>query len=140
MLIGRNFYVYKSSDYQSLKGITYEEISYLNGRLNGISKAFMGSSLDFTLNMGSNGPKDIGYYQKGKLVVSTTFLPNYKEYSYEFENGVNLTLKKVDENLASVSYHINEMKKNLSSNSFESYLENSKKAFEFHIRVINSRV
>jgi hypothetical protein len=36
----------------------------------------------------------------------------------------------VDENLASVSYHINEMKKNLSSNSFESYLENSKKAFE----------
>jgi hypothetical protein len=127
-LKGRDFYSYRGSDYQSLKGITYEELNFLNGQLNGVSKAYLGNVLDFAMNIGTSGPKEISYYQNSKLVYVTTFLPNYKEYSYEFDNGVNLTLKKVDENLISISNYIVEMKKSLSQNDFDIFLENSKKA------------
>lgn len=127
-LKGRDFYSYRGSDYKSLKGITYEELNFLNGQLNGVSKAYLGNVLDFAMNIGTSGPKEISYYQNSKLVYVTTFLPNYKEYSYEFDNGVNLTLKKVDENLISISNYIVEMKKSLSQNDFDIFLENSKKA------------
>ena len=99
-LIGRNFYSYLGQDYQSLNGITIEEISLLNSKLIGISKAYIGSKLDYVINVGSNGPKEISYYQNGSLVITTTFLPNFSEYSYEFANGVNLTLRDLDNKIS----------------------------------------
>jgi len=98
-LIGRGFYTYKDSTYTSLKGITFEEISFANGVLNGISKAYKDDILDFAMNIGASGPKEISYYQNSKLVYITTFLPNYKEYSYEFDNGINLTLQALDQKI-----------------------------------------
>ncbi len=95
-LIGRSLYQYKNNDYQALKNITYEEIGIANGQLNGAVKCFQNSDLDFSLNIANGNPKEISYYQNGKLVKSLYFLPNYKTYEYEFENGVNLTLKSLD--------------------------------------------
>ncbi len=62
--------------------------------------------------MSSTGPKEISYYQNGKLVKTTTFLPNYEEYSYEFENGVNLTLQEL-------TNKINELNTALSAGNFD---------------------
>lgn len=95
-LIGRSNYDYRGSEYQSLRGITNEELTFSNGQLNGMSKTYIGSQVDFTMNIGSSGPKEISYYQSGKLVKTTTFLQDKSEYSFEFENGVNLSLQELD--------------------------------------------
>jgi hypothetical protein len=99
-LIGRSNYNYRGSEYQSLRGITYEEITFTNGIFNGVSKCFIGTQLDFSMNIAANFPKEISYYQGGKLVMTTTFLQDHSEYSFEFENGDNLTLKELDVRLA----------------------------------------
>lgn len=91
--------------------INYEEISFLNGEIFGVTKCFVGDKVKFDFDIGESGPKQISYYQEGKLIKQTTFsyiedavklpfgykeVPNLKEYSYEFENGVNITLKKLE--------------------------------------------
>lgn len=96
VLIGRSQYQYKNNDYQALKNITYEEISIANGQLNGAIKCFQNDNLDFSLNIINGNPKEISYHQNGKLVKTLYFLPNYKTYEFEFENGVNLSLKSLD--------------------------------------------
>ena len=98
-LIGRSSYNYRGSEYQSLRGITNEELTFSNGQLNGISKTFIGTQVDFTLNIGPSGPKEISYYQNGSLVKTTTFLPNNVEYSYEYKGNINLTLQELDERI-----------------------------------------
>ena len=102
-LIGRDYYTYKDSTYTSLKGITYEEISFANGTLNGISKAYIGNQLDLALNMSNNVGKDISYYQNGALVLSTFFPTNNIPYYYEYENGTNITLKVINDVLAQLN-------------------------------------
>jgi hypothetical protein len=99
-LIGRDYYSYKDSTYHALKDITYEEVSFSNGKLNGNSKCFNGNQLRMSLNLVNNLPKEISYYQNGELVLTTTFLPNRKEYSFEFDKGVNLTLKELDKKIS----------------------------------------
>ena len=112
-LIGRDFYTYKDSTYASLKGITYEEISFSNGVLNGISKAYKGNQLDLALNMSNNVGKDISYYQNGSLVLSTFFPANESPYYYEYENGTNLTLKVISD----ILNELNTIEKNIKSYS-----------------------
>jgi len=96
-LIGRANYTYRGSDFQALKGITYEEASFVNGQLNGVSKCFIGNQLDFTLTMGTSGPKEIGYYQGGKLIEIVFFPVGAYPFQYEYENGKNLTIKVIED-------------------------------------------
>jgi hypothetical protein len=98
-LIGRNFYQYKNNDFEALQNIAYEEISLANGQLNGVVKCFQNNNLDLSLNLSNGDPKEISYHQNGKLVKTLYFLPNYKTYNYEFENGVNLTLQELDKKI-----------------------------------------
>ena len=122
-LIGRSFYQYKNNDYQALKSITYEEIGIANGQLNGSIKCFQNSDLDFSLNIINGNPKEISYHQNGILVKTLYFLPNYKTYNYEFENGVNLTLQELDKK-------INEGNSSLKSGNYDqaiSVFENAAK-------------
>jgi competence protein ComGF len=103
VLIGRDYYTYKDSTYTSLKGITYEEISFTNGFLNGVSKAYRGNQLDIALNLSNNTGKDISYYQNGTLVLSTFFPASESSYYYEYENGTNLTLKVINDVMAQLN-------------------------------------
>ena len=102
-LIGRDYYTYKDSTHASLRGITYEEISFAGGSLNGVSKAYKGNQLDLALNMNNNTSKDISYYQNGTLVMSTFFPSNESPYYYEYENGANLTLKVINDVMAQLN-------------------------------------
>lgn len=119
-LNGKNIYTYLDKSFKSLLGITYEELTFKNGHLFGFTKCYNGNALEFTVNMRFEGPEEIGYYQDGKLVKSVYILRNNQEYSYEFKNGVNLTLQNLET-------QIKESKSYLNSGNFDmaiSILEN----------------
>jgi hypothetical protein len=118
-LKGRDFYTYRGSDYQSLKGITTEELNFLNGHLNGVTKAYAGGSLDFMLNIGTAGPKEIAYYQKGQLVKTTTYYPDLSSYDYEFINGENITLKEINQVVLNLTNIEKNAKKHFTSGNYE---------------------
>ena len=124
-LIGRSYYTYKGGEYQALKGISFEEITVANGQLSGVSKCFQGGNLDFALTISNSKPKEIAYYQSGKLVKTTTFLPDYKEYSYEFENGSNLTLKALDAAISEGNKYLSNQNFDLALTTFETARKNN---------------
>ena len=124
-LIGRSYYTYKGGEYQALKGISFEEITVANGQLSGTSKCFQGGNLDFALTILNSKPKEIAYYQSGKLVKTTTFLPDYKEYSYEFENGSNLTLKALDATISEGNKYLSNQNFDLALTTFETARKNN---------------
>jgi hypothetical protein len=107
----RNNYTYKGMAYQCLTNVNLEELNYTNGKLNGVCKAYNDKLTDVSITFGSGTVlKDISYFQNGKLVKTTYFPSDYNpyvnvysnsvlnlnDYSYEFENGVNITLKELD--------------------------------------------
>lgn len=97
-LNGRDRFNYRGSALQVLQNITHEDLFFANGQLSGVNSAFNQSNLDFIIKIHSN-EKELNYFQNGKLVLKTVFLYDGKEYSYEFDNGVNLTLQSLDEEI-----------------------------------------
>lgn len=120
----RDQYTYKANNYQALENIDYEELSFQNGKLNGTSKSFSQGKQSFQILMNLRNeevtnsynkkeiltypePKEISYFQEGKLVKTIYFfptcsncIPDFDTYEYEFENGVNNTLKALDQKIA----------------------------------------
>lgn len=97
VLKGVNSYTYRNADYEALNNITYEELSFSNGKLNGISKCFQHSTLAFSLNMSYGISKELSYYQNGKLAKTMYYPTNGNPYYYEFDNGKNLTLQIIND-------------------------------------------
>jgi hypothetical protein len=118
-LIGRDYYIYKDSTFQALKEITYEEVSFNNGQLNGVSKCYKGSQIDLSLNMVNNSVKEISYYQGGSLVQTTFFPVNERNYYYEYENGTNITLKVINDVLAKLNVMESNIKAYTKSKNYE---------------------
>jgi hypothetical protein len=96
-------YEYKSKKYNALENSVYQELNFLEGSLNGMSKAFNGPNLLFSLraNIEDKITDEISFYQEGKLVKTIYISKGFtaegdciieNDFSYEFENGVNLTL------------------------------------------------
>jgi hypothetical protein len=109
-LFRRNQYLYKGVQYFALSDdVNYEEISFLDGSLHGGSKCFKDTIIDFSVMYELGVVREINYFKQGELVKKTTFVTKgngeilpfgyeeKSEYSYEYENGINLTLKKLDE-------------------------------------------
>jgi hypothetical protein len=105
-------YTYKNNYYTTLEGVNVEELNYSKGELNGVNRALRDNVIDITITI-KGMTKDISYYQMGKLVKTTYYPDDYRDYynplepggmglnlndySYEFENGINLTLKMLEE-------------------------------------------
>jgi hypothetical protein len=124
-LKGRNFYTYKNAPYQSLQNITSEDVTTTNGQLSGVSKAYNGSKLDFTVSMNPSSPKEVAYYQNGGLVKTLNFLSASKTYEYEFENGVNLSLKALDNINKEGNAYVQSGSYDLAISTFENALKNN---------------
>jgi hypothetical protein len=113
VLFRRNHYLHKGIQCFALSDdVNHEEISFLEGGLHGVSKCFKDTIIDFSIFFETGVVKEVNYYKQGELVKKTSFITkakgeglpfgykdnsDFSEYSYEFENGVNLTLKKLDE-------------------------------------------
>jgi hypothetical protein len=91
-------YLYRNEEFYALRNITIEELNFVDGKLIGKSSAFFNNEIDFSMDMSFDGVRTIEYYQNGKLVVSMSFIGYFAGdyYLYEFENGVNLTLKELE--------------------------------------------
>jgi hypothetical protein len=102
---------YKGIDYSNFRNSTYEEVTLKNGVINGV-KLFNQKTPLCTYTILPNGFTQIDYYNDGKLVRSD-FYDSKVRYHYEFENGVNLSfrdlenrIKKADAELANKNYDL----------------------------------
>lgn len=108
-------YTFKDQTYECLSNINIEELNFSKGKLIGTCRAFRDNVIDFSITIKERENsyiRDISYYQNGKL-VNTTYYPddyndyfnpyepgsklNLNDYSYEFENGINITLKGLEQ-------------------------------------------
>jgi uncharacterized protein (TIGR02145 family) len=118
-------YSYKGDQYKSLQNITLEELNFLNGSFHGLNKCYNSSNLDFTFNAFQGNSKDFSYFQNGKLVKTKTRLNDGKFYEYEFENGINLTLKELDKKIEKGKEYIKSGNYDLAISEFENALKNN---------------
>jgi hypothetical protein len=118
-LKGMDFYEYKGTKYFGLNNIKYEEISFKNGKLNGVSKCFDGENLVFQVSFLENTPKEVAYFQNGKLVRVNNFKLDGSMFYYEFENGTNLTLKFINDELLKLSNIETRIKSLTKENKFD---------------------
>jgi len=94
---------YKGQEYSNYKEKNIEELTFKNGMLNGI-KLFNGKIPLFSGV--ENGTKfENNYYLNGKL-VKTDFRDGDNYYSYEFENGVNLSFLQLEETIKNADYEL----------------------------------
>ena len=114
-LVGRNQYSYKGADLEAFDGANYEELKYINGAFEDI-KIYKDKSLLASFKFNTNGYiSEANYYSNGKIVHSDFTDTNGNYYSYEFENGINLSFKELDNK-------INNADKELASNDFDNAL------------------
>ncbi|MFN5319784.1 MAG: hypothetical protein ACK5CY_13170, partial [Bacteroidia bacterium] len=99
---GRESFQYSYEKINSLEIVDQEEITYKNGRLGGIQKCFKGRTIMWSLEITDNNQWKYSYYFEGLLVKTITYTSQQDSYEYDFKNGVNLTLKELDEKIERV--------------------------------------
>lgn len=128
---------YKGIEYSNFRNSTYEEVTLKNGVINEV-KLFNQKTPLCSYTILPNGFTQIDYYNDGKLVRSD-FYDSKVRYHYEFENGVNLSfrdlenrIKKADAELANKNYDL----------AIDMYLKDCKndypKSIPLNIRIQNS--
>ena len=80
----------------------YEEITFLSNNLNGTQRAYIGKIPIFTIDY-SNGELygKATLYEKGKVIKIYSFSNGKMEYYYDFKDGINLSLKQLDDKIKS---------------------------------------
>ena len=88
---------YKNNKYQSIEGSTFEELTFKNNEIQEI-KVFKDNNLQTQLKFSSgySNLNEASYFINGKLVLTDFMQFASKLYSYEFEDGVNLSLKQLE--------------------------------------------
>ena len=90
-------FVYKGEYYANYKEANVEEITLKNGEISNV-KLYNGKNLLLTGNYNGSASSECSFYLNGKL-VRTNYSDKKGYYFYEFENGVNLSLKELEEKI-----------------------------------------
>lgn len=96
-------YQYQGNTFDALANCNYLELNFAKGILNGMNKAFKDKQLQFSIDANKDNEitDEISYYKDGKLLKTIYISKGFtadgecivnKDFAYEFENGVNLTL------------------------------------------------
>ena len=88
---------YKGEYYANYKEANVEEITLKNGEISNV-KLYNGKNLLLTGNYNGSASSECSFYLNGKL-VRTNYSDKKGYYFYEFENGVNLSLKELEEKI-----------------------------------------
>ena len=111
-------YEYQGKTLDALATCNNQELNFAKGILSGINKAYKDKQLQYSIDANKNNEitDEISYYKDGKL-VKTIFVSKEctsdgncivnKDFFYEFENGENITLKKLDQELSILKGSIN---------------------------------
>ena len=106
-------YEYQGNTIDALATCNYQELNFAKGILNGINKAYKDKQLQYSIDANKDNEitDEISYYKDGKL-VKTIFISKEcasdgncivnKDFVYEFENGVNLTLNNLDKEISKI--------------------------------------
>lgn len=105
---------YKGEYYANYKDANVEEITLKNGEISNV-KLYNGKNLLLTGNYNGSASSECSFYLNGKLVRTNNSDKN-GYYSYEFENGVNLSLKNLEDK-------IKEADSELSKKNFDKAIE-----------------
>jgi hypothetical protein len=97
---GRESFQYDYEEINALEGIDQEEISFKNGTFGGTTKCYKGRKLVWSLEIKDDGEWKYSYYIDGGLAKIITYTSKDSYYEYEFRNGINLTLKELDETIS----------------------------------------
>lgn len=85
-------FTYEMKTFSSLDNYEYEVLNYKNNLLDGTQKIFSTKGLNYELNISNQVKQFEKYYSDGKLALHCNSIP---PYTYEFQNGVNLTLQSL---------------------------------------------
>ena len=99
-LRGKDLFSYKGNGYKTFTGLNYEECTFTNDKLIQI-KLFNNKIqlCDLKYYDGFTKLGEASYFLNGKL-VRTEYTPDRNtDYFYEFENGVNLSFKELEEKI-----------------------------------------
>lgn len=93
-------YEYRGVRYSNFEQANYEELTLKNGQINSL-KLFKDKTILCSYTRLNDGNTEYAYYMGGKLARTNIFHPtDYdKSYYYEFDNGVNLSLKTLDQSI-----------------------------------------
>jgi hypothetical protein len=96
------YFEYKNKSYAAFENVDSEEISINEGKLEGQSKCFSNHKMALSVNFSNNLPQEINYYLEDKIVNTCFFVSDRTRYTYfyEFENGINLTLRDLELKIA----------------------------------------
>jgi hypothetical protein len=96
-IIGFKTYQYQGSIYNSLENYDYEELSFINGNLDGNILLKLQKD-NVLISKEKNGIiSEVSFYHLGALLKTMYYEGNTSLlYEYEFENGINLSLKVLD--------------------------------------------
>lgn len=134
-------YNYKEGSFNSLTESNYQELNFKEGIFSGISKAFKDKQLLFSFEANKNNEitDEISYFQNGKLVKTTYISKGFtadgeciieKDFSYEFEDGVNLTLINFEKEITKLE---NESKNNMHSLDAQITIKECERLIKYNI-------
>ena len=104
-------YKYKGNSYALKKVSDKASIVWNGNQLSDKVSLFSANQLDFELAFTSYPHyESLSFYQKGGLILKKHFLNDKLNYEYEFENGVNLTLKDLVEKIKTADGYLAEKK------------------------------
>jgi hypothetical protein len=114
-LKNKNTFIYKDVIYDSFKKSNFEEISFYKGFIELIN-VFQDKTQLVQYKLSNQVLIESNFYNNGKIVRTDYSDLNNNKYSYEFENGINLTLKNLDTKIkeAEIAISSNNYEKSLS--------------------------
>lgn len=106
-------YEYQGKTIDALASCNYQELNFAKGILNGINKAYKDKQLQYSIDANKNNEitDEISYYKDGKLVKTIYISKGFtadgecivnKDFSYDYENGANLTLNNLDKQISEI--------------------------------------
>jgi hypothetical protein len=133
-----SIYKYKERSYMALDNVDYEEILFENDLYKNIKTYSKGQKvLENTAT-----PSKTDYYQNGQLVKTQYYKYDNngedKGYAYEFENGVNITLKELSQKLDNADKLLAQKNYQEAVNAYEECKNNFPYNIAENIRLSNS--
>ncbi len=120
-------YNYKGVMFGNFQNVTLEKLNFKENELDAPQEAFSSSEIIYKVVFENQHAKEENFYQNGKLVVTNSMNENNTiKYTYEFDNGRNITFENLDKKIKETDQLLKEKKY---QEALDSYNELSKNNF-----------
>jgi len=128
-------YNYKGVIFGNFQNVTLEKLNFKENELDALQEAFSSNGIIYKVVFENQQAKEENFYQNGKLLLTNYFDENNTiKYTYEFDNGKNITLQNLDKKIKETDQLLKEKKY---QEALDSYNELSKNNFPSEIDANN---